>query len=157
MTRMGHGIVEVTICGHRGDLLDRRQQPLTVCADSNFLIKWFAGSKGPLGPHASEIGCSLEDFAVSRGDSTLVEDAKTTLLRGSRMMREVQTAGGRWYERQTSIHHEGILVTYSDIESRKGTAAAMKRLTVELERRVDARTRNLRLLHETLVKEAETK
>src|SRR5262249_61650 len=56
----------------------------------------------------------------------------------------------RWYERQTSAHHEGILVTYSDIEARKGTAAAMKSLTFELEHRVDVRTRNLRLLHETL-------
>jgi signal transduction histidine kinase len=129
---------------------DPASTPLTVCVDTNLLLKWFTGSPGPLGPRASEVGASLEGFAASRGDLTLVDDAKTTLLKGGRIVREVRTAGGRWYERQTSAHREGILVTYSDIEARKGAAALMESLTDELERRVDARTRNLKLLRETL-------
>jgi signal transduction histidine kinase/chemotaxis methyl-accepting protein methylase len=134
----------------RFEAASRVSKPLIVCCDANLFVKWFTGGGALLAPKQSEVGSPLEDFALQRNDHTLVEDAKNTLRVRVHSDREVYASDGRWYARHISPHREGLLVTFSDIEAHKKAELAMRTLTAELEGRVDARTRNLKLLHETV-------
>jgi two-component system CheB/CheR fusion protein len=129
----------------------------TLCLDREFRIKWFTTAlRSVFKLIPSDIGRPIGDFAPALSGNGLLQDVEAVLQRLAPVQTELKMKNGQWYLRRTLPYRaggneiEGVIITFVDITMIKREAelsiAARKSFTVELERSVEERTRQLRAL-----------
>lgn len=125
----------------------------TVCLDRQLRIRWFSPDP-PLNLIPSDVGRAVSDIASTLFEDDLAGDANQVLDKLGKVEKEVRTHDGRWYVRCTQPYRslderiEGLVVTFTDIDRRKRVETDLKELNAELERRIEDRTRHLKVLRE---------
>ena len=129
----------------------------TLCLDREFRIKWFTTAlRSVFKLMQTDIGRPISDFAPALSGNGLLQDAEEVLQRLVPVQTELKMKNGQWYLRRTLPYRtdenriDGVIITFVDITIIKREAelsiAARKSFTVELERSVEERTRQLRAL-----------
>jgi two-component system CheB/CheR fusion protein len=130
----------------------------TVCLDREYRIKWFTpATTSLLNLRTADLGRPITDFARRFRDGDLIREADTVIRKLTPIEHTVRADDGRWLIQRVLPYRtdenkiEGVVVTYTDITNTRRAEEALQALNETLERRVELRTRDLKLLHEAAV------
>lgn len=137
----------------------------TICLDSSFRIRWFTPAvRSLVSLVPTDVGRPLRDFSHRFTSEDILEDAEAVLRTLMPVEREVGADDKRWLLRRVlpyrtaDNHIDGVVITFTNVTSRKKVEEGLRQLNETLEQHASNRTRLLRLVHDiaSASNEAET-
>ena len=130
----------------------------TLCLDREYRIKWFTpATTGLLNLLPGDRGRSIRDFAPRFQDGDLHRDVDLVMRKLTPIEHPVRGDDGRWFIERVLPYRtqedriDGVVVTFTDITTARKAEEALQALNETLERRVELRTRHLKILQEAAV------
>ncbi|HUG94251.1 MAG TPA: CheR family methyltransferase, partial [Planctomycetaceae bacterium] len=136
----------------------RSTEIATVFLDRTLCIRRFTPAvRKLLNLIPGDVGRPLSDIARNFTDESLLRDVQAVLDHLTPREAEVSTPDVNWYIRRVlpfcteDDHVGGVVITFTDITARKRAEQELSALARSLERKVDQRTRCVRLLQDVAV------